>query len=788
VNKKRVLKLAMAFVIAVNILRMVEVPQQVEAYDWYAERDESIAQKEIPAMPKGIKWKEYPDGSKEQKALADWVRDYVFNGFMETPEGKIMGAEYVRKFLDDTVIRILNEKHPDFYWGGFWPDFHGPDMGEIRLSDDLRIGGEGDFKDKEKPFMTHECGHALTDALSGQHWEAHAEWLRRQIGLVYGYNYFNYVTGEENMPFIVDALAKIVGQEWYWNYFKRGPEARARTDEIKRAEVGKRFEEKQNVLTWEQFFLITFQSHDYLYFNTTLETAQKVRDWIYYIADHPKFNAKDKTHAEIREFFNNALAINPLLIKQFEGDLNMIDPLISNRDRVKWLTERIVNKERGPEANEALKSLINTTYLIPAPTKGGNIDNAIKDLNTDLPKAKLAEVTAALKVLEDAKKSASARAKLLAAVQAEELLFNSKGYAIRANEYKEELIKGDNASYAASHFARALEYSKLERQALLDAKVQLRAAGKKTDLASVDYSYSVTVIRDAQVIYQQAYMKKLAELKVKTPSKASKVNKGHAEFAGAYAKKVYLQAELVEMKSGSGKVYEAGFANTAKGKAAIKDIEKEIAALTKIVNKYANIDSASAWARDGIAGAIAGGYVPSDIQSNYTKVITRSEFCRMAVMWVENVTGKNIDEVLAEKGLTRDYNAFSDTKDPNILAAYALKITNGKVVPTSKTPGKFAPNDSFDREQAATVIRNTCRAIGVKVTGTKDQGFKDINKASSFAVDGINFCYANGIMDATSKNPLTFSPKAKFTREEGIATFFNIVPEKLLDFIELTGN
>jgi hypothetical protein len=49
----------------------------------------------------------------------------------------------------------------------------------------------------------------------------------------------------------------------------------------------------------------------------------------------------------------------------------------------------------------------------------------------------------------------------------------------------------------------------------------------------------------------------------------------------------------------------------------------------------------------------------------------------MAVKWVEYTTGKYIDTVLSEKGLSRNTNAFTDTSDPDILAAFALGITNG---------------------------------------------------------------------------------------------------------------
>ena len=179
-----------------------------------------------------------------------------------------------------------------------------------------------------------------------------------------------------------------------------------------------------------------------------------------------------------------------------------------------------------------------------------------------------------------------------------------------------------------------------------------------------------------------------------------------------------------------------------------------------------NLDSASAWAREGITAAVEKGFVPADIQGRYNSVITRQEFCRMAVKWVEYATEKSIDAVLTEKGLSRDANAFSDTSDPDILAAFALCITSGV------GGGRFAPEGKFSREQAATMIMNTCRAIGANMGSPPASGFSDMGAASGWAVRGINYVRANGIMQGTGGNK--FSPKAPYTKEQSIITFNNI--------------
>jgi hypothetical protein len=181
---------------------------------------------------------------------------------------------------------------------------------------------------------------------------------------------------------------------------------------------------------------------------------------------------------------------------------------------------------------------------------------------------------------------------------------------------------------------------------------------------------------------------------------------------------------------------------------------------------------ASPWAREGIAEAIGKGFVPAEIQGRYQNVITRAEFCRLAVRWVEYTEGKSIDDVLAEQGKTRNVNAFTDTNDPDILAAYALGITSGT------GGGRFTPDGQFTREQSAVMIMNTLNAIGWvrdwdgAANADLPQPFDDLEAASEWARPGISSVQLNGIMAGTGNN--NFSPKALYTREQSIVTFNNI--------------
>ena len=143
----------------------------------------------------------------------------------------------------------------------------------------------------------------------------------------------------------------------------------------------------------------------------------------------------------------------------------------------------------------------------------------------------------------------------------------------------------------------------------------------------------------------------------------------------------------------------------------------------------------------------------------------------MAVKWLEYKTGKSVDAILSEK-TNLNVGTFSDTTDPDILAAYKLGITAGETAPTAAAPGLFDPNGQFTRQQAAAMIRNIyINALGSKDDNVADAGFADIGTADAWARDGINFCNNNGIMSGTNENPKTFSPKDLYTREMSIATF-----------------
>jgi len=69
------------------------------------------------------------------------------------------------------------------------------------------------------------------------------------------------------------------------------------------------------------------------------------------------------------------------------------------------------------------------------------------------------------------------------------------------------------------------------------------------------------------------------------------------------------------------------------------------------------------------------------------------------------------------------------------------------------------------------MIMNTCRAVGMD-TDAPASTFADIGIAAGWAVPGISFVQANGIMAGVGDN--SFDPKGVYTRQQSIVTFDNI--------------
>ena len=159
----------------------------------------------------------------------------------------------------------------------------------------------------------------------------------------------------------------------------------------------------------------------------------------------------------------------------------------------------------------------------------------------------------------------------------------------------------------------------------------------------------------------------------------------------------------------------------------------------------------SNWSKDIVTEAIDANIVPkASLGIDYTKAITRAQFCAIATQLYETVTGKT----LTASG------SFDDTNDTNVLKMASIGVITGY------SNGKFGPDDKLTRAQAATILTRLSEALGKDMTEGNPQ-FTDI-AANHWARTFVNKCYKAGIMLGTSDT--TFSPNASYTIEQSIVT------------------
>jgi hypothetical protein len=212
-----------------------------------------------------------------------------------------------------------------------------------------------------------------------------------------------------------------------------------------------------------------------------------------------------------------------------------------------------------------------------------------------------------------------------------------------------------------------------------------------------------------------------------------------------------------------------------------KEIHKQFK-ITEAPQEAINLSSASSWAQADINEASKKGFLETSLQNNYTTPITRQDFCRIALHYMSYRDGKLFNGLyMTDKGYKMASSSsdvkFSDTETIDGASfipeyAYFFGITNGVKAPTATEPGIFDQLGTMTREQAATMIMNTCKAMGMNTNVSNTTTFADQSEISPWATQGINFVVANGFMSGVGDNK--FNPKGTYTRQEAIVTFNRI--------------
>lgn len=167
------------------------------------------------------------------------------------------------------------------------------------------------------------------------------------------------------------------------------------------------------------------------------------------------------------------------------------------------------------------------------------------------------------------------------------------------------------------------------------------------------------------------------------------------------------------------------------------------------------VTGASGWAAEAVAGAVAKGLVPQDMQTDYTQPTTRAQFCALAVAFYEQAAGEAITQ----------RKTFSDTSDPNIEKMGGLGIVSGV------GGDQFDPNGTLTREQAATMLTRLAEAVGEPLPAQMAT-FADRAQISSWAAAAVGQVQGVGIMGGVGDN--RFDPTGLYSREQSMITLLRL--------------
>lgn len=181
----------------------------------------------------------------------------------------------------------------------------------------------------------------------------------------------------------------------------------------------------------------------------------------------------------------------------------------------------------------------------------------------------------------------------------------------------------------------------------------------------------------------------------------------------------------------------------------------------------------SLWAEETIDHAILEGFVPLELQNNYTKPITRAQFTHLAIAAIILQTGQTMDSIIRDKGKSVVSNSFTDTDDPYILQAHTLEIIRGY------GNGLFRPENSITREQAAIILRNMAAVFEIYEPNGAPMTFSDEHDISEWAKESVAFISAS--TDPGSQTPIMngynrlFDPQNNYTKEQAIITIYRLI-------------
>lgn len=215
------------------------------------------------------------------------------------------------------------------------------------------------------------------------------------------------------------------------------------------------------------------------------------------------------------------------------------------------------------------------------------------------------------------------------------------------------------------------------------------------------------------------------------------------------------------------------------------------------------------WVADEVDAAVTLGIVQDTMQNNWQAEITRGEFARLAIsflaaqygygnrpldIFMGDYLGKAVDcqgapfqkgDYLTEEhqaalsqgaffgwpGILRDdIHVFSDVETypcgDQINMAYLLGIVQGV------GGGRYAPESTITRQEAATLLARTYQVYGVMEEGQKNTPYTDREQIAPWALENVEALSGKGIFEGDEAG--AFHPLDKLTKEQAVATFYRL--------------
>ena len=167
------------------------------------------------------------------------------------------------------------------------------------------------------------------------------------------------------------------------------------------------------------------------------------------------------------------------------------------------------------------------------------------------------------------------------------------------------------------------------------------------------------------------------------------------------------------------------------------------------------VDEPSGWAKTWVDSISS--LLPPALSGGYQSNITRAEYVRVMVEFMQKASGDSIDVIAAKNSVTTAGISFSDTDNFLIRVCAALGVMSGT------GNGQFSPDRFLTRQEAFVMIRNALSAIGVDTSDTEiELPFKDNADIYPGALEAIQYLVKSGIIDGSAQY---FYPKVELSRE-----------------------